>query len=146
MCLVVTTTKTHRPSHEGTSRKSPRADGPLAALGHAARRSSEARERLDAWTDRVARETRKHPIRTVALALGAGFVLGGGLFSRLTTRVVGAGLRIGLRMAVVPLMTQGLIALGDGLRAQRFPPTEVGDPSSNSQPERTTRRRTHEAQ
>jgi hypothetical protein len=142
----VTTTKASRPSHERPSRKSPRADGPLAALGHVARRSAEARERLDLWTARLVRETRKHPIRSVALALGAGFVLGGGLFSRLTARVVGAGLRIGLRMAAVPLMTQGLVALGDGLRAQRVPPAEVGDDASDSHSEGKPRRRTHEAQ
>jgi hypothetical protein len=141
----VTTPKAHRPSHEGTSRKSPRADGPLAALGHVARRSSEARERLDAWTGRLVRETRKHPIRTVALALGAGFVLGGGLFSRLTARIVGAGLRIGFRVAAVPLMTQGLVALSDGLR-ERVPPVDVGEDATGSHSEGKARRRTHEAQ
>ena len=142
----MTTSKAHRPSHEGPPRKSARADGPLAALEHVARRSAEARERLDAWTERLVRETRRHPIRTVAWALGAGFVLGGGLSSRLVARVVGAGLRIGLRMAAVPLMTQGLVALGDGLRAQRFPPAEVGDDASDSHSEGKARRRTHEAQ
>jgi hypothetical protein len=139
--LDVTTTKAHGPSREGSSRKSRAAD-PFAGLAQVARRSSEARERLDEWRDRLVRETRKHPIRSVAVALGAGFVLGGGLFSRLTMRVVGAGVRIGLRMAAVPLMTQGLVALGDGLRAQRFPPAEVGDDASEIHPQGKARRRT----
>jgi hypothetical protein len=59
------------------------------------------------------------------VALGVGFVLGGGLFSRVTARLVGAGARIGLRMAVIPLMAQGLIALGEGLHAPRAGATEV---------------------
>ena len=122
---------------------SPRDDGPWGALEVVARRSSEARERLGAWTEVLARETRKHPIRSVAVALGVGFVLGGGLFSRVTARLVAVGARIGLRMAVVPLMAQGLAALTDGLRP---PPTEVGGPRSSSHPEGKTRRRTHEAQ
>jgi hypothetical protein len=39
----------------------------------------------------------------VAGAIGVGFVLGGGLFTRMTARIVGAGLRIGL-MAGLPVL------------------------------------------
>src|SRR5580692_10583995 len=90
-------------------RKSPPADAHMGALELVAKRSSEARERLGTWIETLAQEAREHPIRTVAVALGVGFVLGGGLFSRLTARIVGTGARIGLRMAVVPLMAQGLV-------------------------------------
>ena len=133
------------PKHEvpGRAAPPPTSDsGPWGALEVVARRSSEARERLGAWTELLARETRKHPIRSVAVALGVGFVLGGGLFSRVTARLVGVGARIGLRMAIVPMMAQGLAVLAEGLRA---PATEVG-PRSSSHPEGKTRRRTHEAQ
>jgi hypothetical protein len=103
----------------------PRDDGPWGALKVVPRRSSAARERFDAWTELLERETRKHPLRALAVALGVGVVLGGGLFSGVTARLVGAGARIGLRMAVVPLMAQGLIALGECLHAPRADATEV---------------------
>jgi hypothetical protein len=54
---------------------------------------------------------RRNPYGTVAAALGIGYVLGGGLFSPLTGRVVGLGLRIGLRLAVLPLLKRELADL-----------------------------------
>jgi len=104
----------------------PRDDGPLRALEVVARRSAKARERLEAWTELLERETRKHPLRSLAVALGVGFVLGGCLSSRVAASLVGAGARIGLRMAVVPLLAQGFVALGESLRALRAPATDVG--------------------
>lgn len=49
----------------------------------------------------------RNPYGMVAAALGVGFVVGGGLFTRLTSRIVGAGLRIGL-MAVLPVVKDEL--------------------------------------
>lgn len=43
----------------------------------------------------------RNPYLMMAGALGAGFVLGGGLFTRLTERIAGAALRIGM-MAALP--------------------------------------------
>jgi hypothetical protein len=43
----------------------------------------------------------RHPYGMIAGAMGAGFILGGGLFSRLTERAVGAAVRIGV-MAALP--------------------------------------------
>jgi hypothetical protein len=98
------------------------------------------------WTARLSREAREHPLRLVGVALGVGFVLGGGLYSRLAARLVGAGVRLGLRMAVAPLMAQGLIALGESLSAPRASSTEARDVSQHSHDAGKTRRRTHEAQ
>jgi hypothetical protein len=53
------------------------------------------------------------PFRTVAVALGAGYVVGGGLFSPLTARLVGLMVRVGLRMAALPLVSE---ALGLGVK------------------------------
>ncbi len=50
----------------------------------------------------------RNPYGMVAGALGFGFVLGGGLFTRLTAHIVGAGLRVGL-MAVLPLLQDELV-------------------------------------
>ena len=48
----------------------------------------------------------RHPYGTVAAALGIGYVLGGGLFTPLTARIVRMGIRIGMRLAVLPLLKQ----------------------------------------
>jgi len=68
-----------------------------------------------AWRDTAARQIQEHPIRSLAAALGIGFVLGGGLSSRFTASIVATG----LRMAVVPLIVESLVALGDGFLSQQ---------------------------
>jgi hypothetical protein len=55
----------------------------------------------------------RNPYGTMAAALGIGYVLGGGLFSPLTGRIVGLGLRIGLRLAVLPLLKRELSELAE---------------------------------
>jgi hypothetical protein len=77
-----------------------------------AKRVSQTRKQVESWADRLAQETREHPGRSVAVALGVGYLLGGGLFSRLTARLVGTGIRIGLRTALLPFVTEGLVVLG----------------------------------
>jgi len=52
---------------------------------------------------------RRNPYGMVAGALAIGFVMGGGLFTRLTARIAGVGLRIGLA-AAWPLLQQELFA------------------------------------
>ena len=54
---------------------------------------------------------KRNPYGTMAAGLGIGYLLGGGLFSPLTGRVVGLGLRIGLRLAVLPLLKRELSEL-----------------------------------
>ena len=51
----------------------------------------------------------RNPYGMVAGAVAVGFVLGGGLFTRLTSRIAGAGLRMGL-MAALPLLQRELFA------------------------------------
>ena len=69
------------------------------------------RNGLGAWSGALADQTQQHPFRTVALTFGTGFILGGGLFSPLTARILGAGVRLGLRLLVLPMMAEGLAAL-----------------------------------
>jgi hypothetical protein len=45
---------------------------------------------------------RRNPYGTVAAALGIGYLLGGGLFSRLTARILRVGLRIGYGVTTLP--------------------------------------------
>ena len=51
----------------------------------------------------------RNPYGMVAGAIAVGFVLGGGLFTRLTARIAEAGLRMGL-MAALPLLQRELFA------------------------------------
>ena len=53
----------------------------------------------------------RHPYGTLLAALGVGYVLGGGLFTRLTARLVGLGIRMGIRMAVVPALEAEIVGL-----------------------------------
>jgi len=54
----------------------------------------------------------RNPYGMVAGALGIGFVLGGGLFTRLAAKMLGAGLRLGL-MAALPILEKPIAqALG----------------------------------
>jgi hypothetical protein len=59
----------------------------------------------------IDRRVRRNPYGTIAAALGIGYALGGGLFSPLTGRIVGLGLRMGLRLAVLPLLKRELSEL-----------------------------------
>ena len=52
---------------------------------------------------------RRNPYGMMAGALAVGFVMGGGLFTRLTASIAGAGLRMGLA-AALPLLQQELFA------------------------------------
>lgn len=63
---------------------------------------AEMRELAERFVEEVRREAVENPLRTVAIAAGAGFVLGGGVFSSLTARTLGIGLRLALSVAALP--------------------------------------------
>lgn len=69
------------------------------ALGDVERMALDAKARVEA-------QVARRPYATLAAALGAGYVLGGGLFTPLTARVV----RAGARLLVLPLLQQELAA------------------------------------
>jgi hypothetical protein len=71
-------------------------------------------KRAAAIDERVGR----HPYGTVAAALGIGYVLGGGLFTPLTSRIVALGLRIGVRLAVLPMLKDEISLLADALTGE----------------------------
>ena len=56
----------------------------------------------------------RNPIAMVAAAAGIGYILGGGLFSPFTARLV----RYGLRIAIIPLVKSQLEAIVSGAPAQ----------------------------
>jgi len=72
---------------------------------------SEARDSvstlLEEWRDMV----EDHPWKALGVALGAGYVVGGGLLTAFTGRLLFGGLRIGFRLAALPLVREELIGL-----------------------------------
>jgi hypothetical protein len=57
----------------------------------------------------------QHPYGALAAALGVGYTLGGGIFTPLTSRLVRFGLRIGLRAALLPIVTAQISELVEGV-------------------------------
>jgi hypothetical protein len=53
----------------------------------------------------------EHPVGVLATALGVGYVLGGGVFTRLTSRLLRLGLRLGIQFAVMPVLEQELATI-----------------------------------
>ena len=71
----------------------------------------EAKRSLESIADDLRTRVEEEPVKTLAIALGAGYIVGGGLFSALTGRLLYGGLRIGLRMAALPLVREELMGL-----------------------------------
>lgn len=63
-------------------------------------------ESLREVADTTSKQVRAHPVATLGLAFGAGYVLGGGLPSALTRLAVGAGSRALLNLAVAGLVAR----------------------------------------
>lgn len=64
----------------------------------------------------------RHPYGTLAVALGVGYLLGGGLFTSTTASVV----RLGVRLAAVPLVKDELLHL-----AEQMLDGFLGEPEAN---------------
>jgi hypothetical protein len=56
-----------------------------------------------------------HPVATLLGALGVGYVLGGGLFTSLTRRLFGTGLRLGFQLAVLPALERQVAGMAGDL-------------------------------
>jgi hypothetical protein len=59
-------------------------------------------------TNRLWAEIRRRPARSLGIALGAGYLAGGGIGTILTARLLGAGARIAMRLAFVPVLADGV--------------------------------------
>jgi hypothetical protein len=68
----------------------------------------------------------RNPYGMMAGAMGAGFVLGGGLFTRLTGKIVGAALRIGV-MAALPRLEKELVSYLGRTASVASPSSEKGE-------------------
>lgn len=70
----------------------------------------DAREKVTDLVQRVElkRRIEEHPFQTIAIAFGVGYLLGGGMFTRLTGTLV----RLGVRAALIPAVK---MAIADGI-------------------------------
>jgi hypothetical protein len=71
----------------------------------------QAKRSFETAVDDVRERVHERPVKTLALAVGAGYVVGGGLFTPLSGRLFYTGLRIALRLAALPLVREELMAL-----------------------------------
>jgi hypothetical protein len=58
---------------------------------------------------------KRRPYGSLAAAVGIGYVLGGGIFTPLTSKIVRLGLRIGVRAALLPLLKDQVAGLAEAL-------------------------------
>ena len=65
-------------------------------------------------------QVREHPLIALGVALTGGYVLGGGLFTPITGRLLRAGARVGVQLALLPAIEREVAALaakaGDSLK------------------------------
>jgi hypothetical protein len=76
----------------------------------------------------IRRRARRHPYAMVAAALGAGYILGGGLFSRTTARLLG----VAGRVAALPVLRSELIGLAEAVLSGRDDSEEGTQTASGS--------------
>ncbi|HVR01364.1 MAG TPA: hypothetical protein VMT47_04485 [Polyangia bacterium] len=68
-------------------------------------------EALGSALESATRQTAERPLRTLSLALGAGYALGGGVFSRLTVRLIGMATRLALRASSASLIAWAVVSV-----------------------------------
>jgi hypothetical protein len=78
----------------------------------------------------------RNPYGTIAAAVGIGYVLGGGIFSPLTARLVSFGLKMGLRLAALPFIQNEILGLAESVGAGA--PEESGSKSRKAQQSKAT--------
>ena len=96
----------------------------MEKVGHTAEQMwDRTRDSFSDFSDAVDLKGRvnRHPYGTVAAALGIGYVLGGGLFTPLTAGFVRLGIRLGLRLAVLPLLKQEVAEIMYGVDPSMCP-------------------------
>ena len=62
----------------------------------------------------VAEVVRAHPVGSLLAACGAGYVIGGGVFTSLTKRLLATSLRLGMQLAVLPALEREIADLTEG--------------------------------
>jgi hypothetical protein len=110
-----------QPSYPGTVRGAREDDGMDVSIGERVDRvggnvhDAFARTR-SGWNEVVETvdlkgRVERHPYGMVLAAAGIGYVLGGGIFSRLTGKLLHTGLRLGIRLAAVPFIMDEVLGI-----------------------------------
>ena len=106
--------------HDQTRRSGPASErAHSAGEGRSTTSWSDLGAAVDAGLASLRQHMTEHPARTVAMAVGAGYLLGGGLFSRLTGRILGTGARLAFRLVAVPLAVETGVAAAASVLASR---------------------------
>jgi len=102
------------PSTNGSSQKSNEGFGArVDHLGQNAQKLyTDAKDTVSELTSSLdlTGRVQRNPYGMMAAALGIGYVLGGGLFTPLTARI----LRLGFRLAAIPLVKEELVGMAEG--------------------------------
>jgi hypothetical protein len=79
----------------------------------------------------------EHPLATLGGALAAGYILGGGLLTPLTRRLLRTGVRLGFQLALLPQLEKDVaglaVTLGETLRAASDVPRAAANSPKESQ-------------
>lgn len=117
---------------------SPLMDKVHDVAGRAKDLAGQGRAAASGATDAVIEHTRENPYAALAAAFGVGYVLGGGLFSKTTVRLLG----LGVKLAAVPVVQNMLLdvaevaldsALAQGRKIQQ-PQAAAAAPSAPGAP------------
>jgi hypothetical protein len=103
--------------------------------------SAEVRSRVRDWGSVLTGELERRPVRTLSIALGAGYLLGGGLFSRLTLRLASIGVRLALPVGL-QLLADEVGSSGAGVERLDSTPDKSSDPATRRNVDSTRRKRT----
>jgi hypothetical protein len=103
-----------RPPRKAGNGHAPGLGDRVQSLGRAARSfRAQARSTAEDFSHAldVRRRVRRHPYLMVAAAMGVGYVLGGGLFSKTTVRLLG----VAGRVAALPFVRSELVGLAEAV-------------------------------
>jgi len=103
--------QTENNTRERSAKRRPAMAKPRAEAPRLANVVSDARQSLEGAMDDWREMVDQHPWRALGLALGAGYVVGGGLLTTLTGRFLLGAVRMGVRLAALPVVRDELMGL-----------------------------------
>jgi ElaB/YqjD/DUF883 family membrane-anchored ribosome-binding protein len=103
--------QTENSKDRSASKRKPAAGKQRAEAPRLSSAVSDARQSIEGMVSDWREMVDEHPWRALGMALGAGYVVGGGLLSPLTGRILYGALRVGFRLAALPLVRDEVMGL-----------------------------------